>query len=213
MEINGIRQVLVLAPHTDDGELGAGGTIAKLIEQGSEVDYVAFSAAETAVPEHLPRDILRQEVMSATDKLGILPANVHVLHYQVREFPQKRQAILDDLIRLREKKTYDLVLTPSRQDIHQDHQTLALESVRAFKHTTVLGYELAWNHLSFQSDVFIKLTDEQLEKKLTAIAQYQSQATRAYCDAAFLKSNARVRGMQAGCEYAEAYELMRWIVD
>ena len=43
--------VLVLAPHTDDGEFGCGGTMARLIKNGAEVTYVAFSTAAKSVPE------------------------------------------------------------------------------------------------------------------------------------------------------------------
>jgi LmbE family N-acetylglucosaminyl deacetylase len=60
------KNVLVLAPHTDDGELGAGGFIAKLIEQGAKVTYVAFSTAEESGPDHLPKDILE----SSNSKAG-----------------------------------------------------------------------------------------------------------------------------------------------
>ena len=56
--ITSFKNVLVLAPHTDDGELGAGGTIAKLIEGGAKVTYAAFSTAAESVPDGLPKDIL-----------------------------------------------------------------------------------------------------------------------------------------------------------
>ena len=56
--MNNIKNVLILAPHTDDGELGCGGTIAKLIEEGSEVYYAAFSVCETSVPEGYTINIL-----------------------------------------------------------------------------------------------------------------------------------------------------------
>lgn len=46
MDITHFKRALVLAPHTDDGELGAGGTLAKMIEAGVEVYYAAFSTAE-----------------------------------------------------------------------------------------------------------------------------------------------------------------------
>ena len=68
------KTVYVLAPHTDDGELGAGATIAKLIEEGANVYYFAFSTAETSVPEGFPKDILKTEVIDATAKLGIAKA-------------------------------------------------------------------------------------------------------------------------------------------
>ena len=61
--IENFKNVLVLAPHTDDGELGAGGTIAKLIASGSKITYVAFSSAAQSVPEDFPADILKTELI------------------------------------------------------------------------------------------------------------------------------------------------------
>ena len=58
MNIQHFRTVLVLAPHTDDGEFGCGGTMARLIESGAEVTYAAFSTAAKSVPPDFPRDIL-----------------------------------------------------------------------------------------------------------------------------------------------------------
>ena len=56
--ISNFKNVLVLV-YTDDGELGAGGTIAKLVEAGSQVTYIAFSTASDSVPQGLPPDILK----------------------------------------------------------------------------------------------------------------------------------------------------------
>ena len=61
MILNSYNNILVLAPHTDDGELGLGGTISKLIELGKKVTYVAFSTAQQSVPEGFPKDILKTE--------------------------------------------------------------------------------------------------------------------------------------------------------
>ena len=58
--ITNCKNILVLAPHTDDGELGLGGTISRLIEDGKKVTYVAFSTAQQSVPEGFPKDILRK---------------------------------------------------------------------------------------------------------------------------------------------------------
>lgn len=56
------KTILVLAPHTDDGELGCGGSIVRFLEEGKEVYYVAFSTAEDSVPEGFPKNILEMEV-------------------------------------------------------------------------------------------------------------------------------------------------------
>ena len=62
------RRALVLAPHTDDGEFGCGGTMARLVESGCEVRYVAFSIATRSLPEGFPPDTLAREVREATDR-------------------------------------------------------------------------------------------------------------------------------------------------
>lgn len=210
--ISQFKNVLVLAPHTDDGELGAGGTIAKLIELGAKVVYVAFSTAETSVPEGFPKDILKTEVRHATKKLGIEEKNLIIFNYEVRKLSYVRQQILEELIALRQRSNFDLVLMPSLKDIHQDHTTIAQEGLRAFKNTTLLGYELIWNNLSFDTTSFIKLEKKHIQAKCDALKAYESQATRDYMSEEFIFSLARTRGVQIGTKYAESFEVLRWIM-
>jgi len=211
--ISSFKNVLVLAPHTDDGELGAGGTISKLIESGANVYYMAFSTAEESVPDHLPKDILKTEVKAATKNLGISEENLIILNYQVRKLNYSRQEILEELIRIREKYDFDLVLLPSLKDIHQDHSTIAQEGVRAFKNITILGYELIWNNLSFDTTSFVKLEKHHIQNKVDALQCYGSQAGRDYMSQDFIFSLARTRGVQIGCKYAESFEVIRWVIN
>jgi LmbE family N-acetylglucosaminyl deacetylase len=206
------KTALVLAPHTDDGELGCGGFISKLVSEGCEVYYIAFSAAENSVPEGLPKDILRKEVAEATIELGIKKENLFVLNYEVRRFPEFRQEILEDLIKYRKIINPDLVLIPSLNDIHQDHYTIAHEAVRAFKNTTMLGYELPWNNLTINTTCFVKLDFKFIETKMKALKCYKSQEGRLYTSDEFVMSLARTRGVQIGTEYAELFEVVRWII-
>jgi LmbE family N-acetylglucosaminyl deacetylase len=205
------QRVLILAPHTDDGEFGCGGTIAKLIDQGSEVYYVAFSAAEKSVPKEFPNSILRQEVKEATQVLGIPPQNLIIFDYEVRDFPLHRQEILEDLVQFQREIKPDLVLLPSLHDIHQDHTTIAREGLRAFKTTSMLGYELPWNNLTFNTTSFVFLENCHVRRKVEALHCYESQRWRRYASEEFIYSLARTRGTQIGAEYAEAFEVIRWI--
>jgi LmbE family N-acetylglucosaminyl deacetylase len=207
------NRVLVLAPHTDDGELGCGGTIAKLVEDGDDVYYAAFSAAEQSVPPGMPGDVLRREVAQATQVLGIPPKNLLVYDYEVRDFPLHRQAILDDLIRLQREIQPSLVLLPAFHDIHQDHMTVASEGLRAFKTTSILGYELPWNNLTFNTTAFVFLEERHIVCKVDATCCYVSQRGRRYANGDFIRSLARARGIQIGAEYAEAFEVIRWVLD
>lgn len=206
------QRILVLAPHTDDGELGAGGFISRALEQGSEIHYAAFSTARESVPRHLPPDILKAEVAAATASLGIQEKNLYIFNYRVRHLLQERQSILQDMINLRSKFTFDLVLMPALKDIHQDHSAVASEGVRAFKNTSILGYELIWNNLSFDTTAFIRLERRHIEAKIQALAEYKSQSDRDYMNGEFIRSLARARGVQIGSEYAEAYEVVRWVM-
>jgi len=206
------KRILVLAPHTDDGELGCGATIAKCIEQGAEVYYAAFSTAEESVPPGFPKNRLAIEVAKATKKLGIPKENLIVYDYQVRKLNYVRQEILEKMVALKKKIKPDVVFLPSSKDIHQDHTTVTQEGIRAFKHCSILGYELIWNNLSFNTDCFIEISKKHLNKKIRALKEYKTQEGRAYTDPTFIESLAVVRGTQIGMKYAETFEVIRWII-
>jgi N-acetylglucosamine malate deacetylase 1 len=209
--LSAFKNVLVLAPHTDDGEFGCGGTIAKLVELGATIHYIAFSTCEESVPEGYPKDILVHEVKKATAVLGVLPQNLHILNYKVRYFNYNRQEILEDIIKLGKQIKPDVVFIPSVNDIHQDHSTIAMEGLRAFKKTNILSYELAWNNISFNHAYFVRLEERHVNTKIAALAQYESQMHRPYASKRFIESLALTKGVQIGGEYAEVFEVVRLI--
>ena len=205
-------KILILAPHTDDGEFGCGASIAKFIEEGTNVFYAAFSLAEESVPSKFPRNILEKEVKAATKKLGIKPQNLLLFKYSVRHFAYKRQEILEDLVKLNKKIKPDLVFMPCLQDLHQDHSTIAIEGLRAFKKTSILGYEIPWNNINFATQCFIIFKEMHFKKKLNALDCYNSQKSKSYASEEFIRSLAITRGTQIGQKYAEVFEVMRWII-
>jgi LmbE family N-acetylglucosaminyl deacetylase len=207
------KKILVLAPHTDDGEFGCGGTIAKFIQEGVEVYYAAFSACQQSVLKQFPSDILITEVKEATRVLGIKKENLILFDYDVRTFNYHRQAILDDLIKLREEIKPDLVFMPSKNDMHQDHHTIAEEGLRAFKFSSILAYELPWNNLTFNTTAFFHLDESQVQCKVDALKEYKSQAHRPYANEEFIRSLARTRGVQIGGKYAETFDVIRLNID
>jgi len=209
---NSRRHALVLAPHTDDGEFACGGTIAKLLEASWEIQYVAFSSCEQSVPDGYPKDVLQKEVRAAVAKLGIPPENLFLHRFPVRRFPEFRQDILDVMIDLNHRFAPQLVLLPSINDTHQDHNVISTEGFRAFKKTSMIGYELPWNNLTFSTQGFVVLEESHLEKKIAALQCYESQAGRSYANEEFVRSLALTRGTQIGCQYAEVYEIIRWIM-
>lgn len=207
-----MKKVLVLAPHTDDGELGCGATISRLIKNGAEIYYAAFSSCRDSLPESEEPDVLVKEMKAATTLLGIPGENIIMFDYQVRHFEEHRQEILDDLINLERRIKPDVVFSPSKHDIHQDHMTIAAECLRAFKKTTILQYELPWNNYSFDNQFFYIVKEEDVQQKIKAIACYKSQVDRAYVSSEFIKGNLITHGIQIGVKYAEVFETPRIIM-
>jgi LmbE family N-acetylglucosaminyl deacetylase len=203
------KRVLVLAPHTDDGEFGCGGTMARLVEEGADVRYVAFSIATRSLPEGFPPDTLAREVREATAEIGIPEANLTVHDFDVRTFPDHRQAILELLIQIWNEWEPDVVFQPSLHDIHQDHQTIAAEGLRAFKRTTILGYEIPWNNFDFAYQAYFALTREHIERKVAALEKYASQQHRRYANPEYVWNVARTHGINVNREYAEVFQVYR----
>jgi LmbE family N-acetylglucosaminyl deacetylase len=197
-------KVLVLAPHTDDGQFCCGGTAAKMIEDGHEVHEAAFSFASDAR--------LRSEWTLALDKIGV-PADRSVIYdFPVRRFGDYRQDILQKLIDENAVRHPDLVLCPSSSDTHQDHQTIREECFRAFKGSSILGYETPWNNIDFRATAFTLLARRHVDAKSMACQQYESQLHRPYAHTEFIHAWARSRGIQTTAEYAEAFEVIRWLM-
>lgn len=209
--MNGRLRVLVVAPHTDDAELGCGGTIARLVESKCEVHVAAFSTAEDSLPLGFPPTTLRDEFLSAMPLLGVPKENAIVYGYPVRRLSYHRQEVLEDLVRLRKTLRPQMVLLPSGSDLHQDHQVIYNEGLRLFKDITTWGYELPWNHVTFPAQGFIVLEEQHLEAKWRALQAYKSQLqlARPYFSQEFIHGLACVRGVQVKAKYAEAFEVVR----
>ena len=203
------KRALVLAPHTDDGEFGCGGTMARLVEAGVEVRYVAFSIATKSLPDGFPPDTLAREVRAATAEMGIPESRLTLHDFEVRTFPERRQDVLEILIGLWEEWPPDAVLMPSLRDIHQDHQVVAAEGLRAFKRTTLLGYEIPWNNFNFDHQAYVGLERRHVERKVAALACYESQQHRNYANPEYVWNLARTHGINVNRKYAEVFEVYR----
>ena len=208
-------KVLVLSPHTDDAELGCGGTIIKLLEGGHEIYWIVFSTADDSLPEGLPKDALKTEYYNVIKALALDRENCKVFDFKVRNLHQYRQAILEELIRSKNQYNPEIVIGPSLNDIHQDHQVVAHEMVRAFKTTSsIICYELPWNHITFNTQCFVKLNPDHIERKHKILKNYQSQFVKrkSYFSKEFIYGLAKTRGIQCNSEYAEAFEVVRWML-
>jgi len=206
--------ILFLSPHTDDVELGAGGTLIKFKERGDDIYWVVFSTPRESLPDGTPGDTLEHEFKNAASTAGLSEKNCKIYDFQVRRLHEHRQEILEELIKIRRAFSPELVVGPSLHDFHQDHQVVANEMLRAFKNTaSIISYELPWNHVEFTAQLFVRLTEHELDKKIALLKNYRTQIDmkRPYFREEFIKGWARMRGVQIHAEFAEAYEVQRWI--
>jgi len=194
-------RILALSPHTDDIELGCGGYLSKMTEQGHSVYVACFSHIYDGVD-------LTEEHLDSLYFIGV--AQNWLFNETVREFD--RQRVLQNMINIREEIQPDVVLCPYSDDIHQDHKVVYNEAVRAYSKThSLLGYELPWNCRGFNGSFFVRLEDRHLRQKMEMLNKYESQKDKHYFNFQFITSLATVRGMQIGGGKAETYEVITWI--
>lgn len=189
--------VVVLAPHADDETLSCGGTIAKFVEAGREVFVYLFSSGLSNTSEF-------------NSACSHLKATAHAFpHFKSRVFSSSRQDILECMVEINRQLKPSIVFCPASSDCHQDHRVIYEEAKRAFKHSTIYGWESPWNSFDFSNTCYVRLSPDHITAKIQAMKQYESQKERIYFKEYNIISVARVRGMQAGCEYAECFEVIR----
>lgn len=209
------ERILVLSPHTDDAELGCGGSISKFVEEQHELLWIVFSTAEESLPIDMPKDTLKIEFEKVIENLGLKEENFKIFNFRVRHLHENRQDVLEELIKIRDNFQPNMVLIPSLTDYHQDHQVVANEAIRAFKtNASIIGYELPWNHVTFETNLFIKLDKRHIEKKYEILQNYRSQfkKDRNYFSQEYIFGLSKVRGTQCNADYAEAFEVIRWMI-
>jgi LmbE family N-acetylglucosaminyl deacetylase len=207
-------RILILSPHTDDAELGCGGTISKYISQGKKLLWVVLSTAEESLPQDVSNDTLRNEFLEVAEKLKLNANQLIIRNFKVRYLHEKRQEILELLVNIRKNFNPELVIGPSLHDLHQDHSIVANEMLRAFKsYSSIISYELPWNHLSFNTQLFVKLSKAEIDFKIELLSSYKSQLLkqREYFSESFIIGLAKIRGVQVKADFAEAFEVVRWI--
>lgn len=195
-----VVNILALSPHPDDIELGCGGTLARYANQGHQIGVVRFAMCG-----------IGHESARAS---ALLNARwTYDLTFDRRMLWGARQAVLDELVRIREAVKPDLVFLPAATDDHQDHAVVHVEGVRAFKHTTVLGYELPWNMRSSELSLYVSLQEHHIDKKIALLSCYESQRERRYMAPDFIRALAHVRAVQCDrLPYAEAFEVIRAVL-
>jgi LmbE family N-acetylglucosaminyl deacetylase len=198
------KKLLFVGPHPDDVELGCGGVLSRF-GGTAQVKYLILSPC---LEDPKNKNILN-EAKAAVRTLGIPKGNLMIENLPRRTFHDQRRDIRKILISVRERFSPDIVFCPSLKDIHQDHSVTAEETLRLFRDIGVMSYESPRSSLLFEPNLYIGLSDANLETKIEALMCYKSQFDRYYFEPNVIEAFARMRGSQCKTKYAEAFEALR----
>ncbi len=200
------RRVAFIGAHPDDIEIGAGALIAHIVHH-TEVLCVTLSDNQKN-PEL--KNVVHEHYCSM-EVLGVPRQQVIVGKFETRRFPHARQEILEYLIQLNREFMPEIVFTHTRADIHQDHATVTEEVLRAFRGTTVLGFDVLRSSYGFFPNFLVEVTEEDVQKKLQALAQYKTYETKYYFNPDITRSTLIRHGALAERPYAEGFDTLRII--
>lgn len=200
------RRILFIGAHPDDIELGAGALIAHIV-QNTEIRCLTLSDNQKN-PDLLH---LVNEHYNSMKMLGVEEKNVILGPFATRLFQSYRQDILEYLIGIRQEFQPEIVFTHTRADLHQDHSTVTEETLRAFRGTTVLGFDVLRSSYGFFPNFLVEVNDKDVQKKLDALAQYQTYQNKYYFNPEITRATLIRNGALAERSFAEGFDTLRII--
>jgi LmbE family N-acetylglucosaminyl deacetylase len=152
---------------------------------------------------------LVNEHYQSMQTLGVPENNVVLGDFETRNFPHARQEILEFLIKLNRSFRPQIVFVHTKADIHQDHATVTDEALRAFRGTTVLGFDVLRSSYGFFPNFLVGVSSEEVERKLQSLAAYKTYADKYYFNSEITRATLKRHGALAEREYAEGFDILR----
>ncbi len=198
------NKVCFIGAHPDDIELGCGAFIANLNEKAEILCVTLSDNQKNPQLTHLVEEHYRS--MSI---LGVPREMIRLGTFVTRRFPELRQEILEYLYQLNHEYQPDLVITHTRADIHQDHQQTTEEVLRAFRGTTVLGFDALRSSYGFFPHFLVEVTSQDVERMIRALAEYSTYNDKYYFNESVLRSTLVRHGALAERPFAEGFDILR----
>lgn len=201
-ELSG-KTLLCLGAHSDDIEIGCGGTVRKIVQasENLNVHWVVFSAEGVradearACADHLLAGARNKVVVTERFRNGFFP----YVGSEIKEFFESLKQTCDP----------DLILTHYRQDLHQDHRVISELTWNTFRNHMILEYEIPKYDGDLSSpNAYVTLSEQEVEDKVTALKTYfKSQHDKQWFAAETFSGLCRIRGIEC-CSptgFAEAF--------
>ena len=204
MMLFSVKKVCFIGAHPDDIELGCGAFISKISDK---TDILCVTLSDNQKNPSLAH--LVEEHYRSMEILGVTREHVKLESFTTRRFPELRQEILETLYQLNHEYQPDIVITHTRADIHQDHQQTTEEVLRAFRGTTVLGFDALRSSYGFFPHFLVEVSEADVERKVQALAEYSTYNDKYYFDAAVLRATLIRHGALAERPFAEGFDILR----
>ena len=199
--------ILCLGAHSDDIEIGAGGTILSLIEAG-----VSLSVHWCVLSGGVHRATEAWNSAEAFLK-GAAKTWIETADFEDSYFPAQSRSIKQWLIDLRGRVAPDVVFTHARGDAHQDHREVNQLTWNVFRDHLVLEYEIPkWDGDLCQPNMYMPLSKDVLERKIDLLhTHFGTQRSKDWFDRETFQGLARLRGMECRApeQHAEAFVMRK----
>jgi LmbE family N-acetylglucosaminyl deacetylase len=200
------QRVCFIGAHPDDIELGCGALIAQIVNQ---TDIRCITLSDNQKNPDLVNIV--QEHYASMAVLGVPKEKVILGQFETRRFPHARQEILEFMIQFNKSFNPDIVFVHTRADIHQDHGTVTEEALRAFRGTTVLGFDVIRSSYGFFPNYLVEVSETEVQKKIDSLLEYKTYASRYYFNSEITRSTLVRYGAIAERPYAEGFDILRVI--
>ena len=196
-------QILCLGAHSDDIEIGCGGTLLRLLSEteNAQVSWVVLGSSEERDAEALRS---AEIFLAAAQKTDVVIKN-----FKASFFPYAGAEIKSFFEELKERVSPDLVFTHYRNDLHQDHRLVSELTWNTYRDHLILEYEI----LKYDGDIgspnfFVYLDDSVCQKKINVLMEcFKTQRCKDWFSADAFLSLLRIRGVESKApgKYAEAF--------
>ena len=205
-----LTRVLCLGAHSDDIEIGCGGTLLGLLAANPNLElwWVVLSGDERRAAE----------ARRSCELFCGSAARVEFIQQSFTDsyFPVEGRPLKEFFHQLARRVSPDLIFTHRRVDRHQDHRTVAEFTWNAFRGPTIVEYEIPkWEGDLGQPNFFVPLSAEHARRKADLLLEcFPTQATKPWFDRETFLSLARLRGLEANSltRYAEAFHADKLVV-
>jgi LmbE family N-acetylglucosaminyl deacetylase len=195
--------VLCLGAHSDDIEIGAGGTLLSWLDQGIRLDVhwcVLGGADERG----------REARASATELLeATAGCTIEIMNFRDGFFPEQGEQIKSWFESLKGRVNPDVILTHRGDDAHQDHRQVNRLAWNTFRDHLILEYEIPkWDGDMGRPNTYMPVSESVIQRKVNLLmAHFGSQRSKHWFDAETFFGLARLRGMECRApeRYAEAF--------